>query len=253
MVGVVIPLYLTKFIDNIIENLKETTKDVDAVFCFVNDGKSEIVEHFNKINLPENMHVFHRDTNGGFATANNSGWKHLLNLYPDIDYLGTLNDDTIPHKDWLKEMIKSISVDENIAAVVPNIREFENGVECDSYAVFKYYNDPGNPMQVVEKKVYEDMFTKAMSGCCFIARADILKEVEFFDGRFRNGCEDVDLSLKLLTEGYKIIACAKATITHLAGSSRLTKPTISDDIQFSTDLLSLKWGTNYELYNDEMN
>lgn len=249
MVGIVIPLYLTKFIDAIIENLKETTKKEDVVFCFVNDGKAEIKEHFDKIDLPSNMLVYHRESNGGFATANNSGWKHLLKLYPAIDYLGTLNDDTIPHESWLCEMLKSLESDEKIGAVVPNVREFEYGIEVDSYATFEFVNDSFNPMRPTRRKVDSDTYSKAMSGCCFICKAQVLKQVNFFDSKFMNGCEDVDLSLKLLLEGYKIIACAKATITHLGGSSRLTKPTISEDIAFSTELLQLKWGSNYEFYN----
>lgn len=249
MVGLVVPLYLTKFIDNIIANFKETTEGVDVVICFVNDGKLEIKEHFENIILPDNMIVYHRESNGGFATANNSGWEYLLSLYPNIDFLGTINDDTIPHRGWLKEMIASIKSNDEIGAVVPNVREFINGVEEDGYATFTFYNDIGNPMRVLDKKVLEDKYSRAMSGCCFIAKTECLKEVEFFDGKFMNGCEDVDLSLKFLSEGYKIIASAKATITHLGGSSRMSKATISDDIQYSIDLLSLKWGSNYENYN----
>lgn len=250
MVGIVIPLYLTRFIDNMIDNLKETTKNVDAVFCFVNDGKIEIKNHFKDINLPDNMHVIHRENNGGFATANNSGWEYLLQTYPEIDYLGTLNDDTIPRENWLYEMIESISKDENICAVVPNVREFTSGVEDDSYAVFHYVNDPSNPMRVTHKRVYEDTITKAMSGCCFIAKASCLKDVEFFDSRYLNGCEDVDLALKFLMKNFKIIACANATITHLGGSSRLAKPDIGQNISYSVELLSEKWGKDFEKYNN---
>lgn len=250
MVGLVIPLYLTTFIDSIIENLKETTKDVDVVFCFVNDGKEDIKNHFEGLDLPPNMVVYHREENGGFAKANNSGWKYLLKLYPHIDYLGTLNDDTIPHDGWLKEMITSLEKDETYGAVVPNVREFEYGVEVDSYATFEFLDDPLNPMRPSKKKVEIDTISKAMSGCCFICRAKVLEGLDFFDEKFLNGCEDVDLSLNLLIEGYKIIACGNATITHLGGSSRLTKPSISEDIMFSTDVLALKWTTNYQFYNN---
>lgn len=250
MVGIVVPLYLTKFIDSIIENLKETTKAVKVVFCFVNDGKEEIKKHFEDLQLPENMVVYHKGENEGFAKANNSGWKYLLSLYPDLEYLGTLNDDTIPHEGWLEAMINSIEKDESYGAVVPNVREFENGVEGPSYATFEFLNDPLNPMRATNKQVEVDTLSKAMSGCCFVCRAKVLKAMDFFDEKFLNGCEDVDLSLNLLVEGFKIVASGKATITHLGGSSRLTKPSISEDIMFSTEVLALKWTSNYAYYND---
>lgn len=249
-VGIVIPVYLTKFIGRTIENLSNNPSNIDVVYCIVNDGVSEVKEYLEKIDLPDNMYILNLPTNRCFSGSNNDGWRSLIERYYDIEYLGSLNDDTITYGNWLDEMMKSIEKDTNIAAVAPNVtHKFENGLEYYCHAVFIYGETIDGCMKIVESKISEDKYVKLIGGCCFIARREALEKVGFLDENFKNFCEDVDLSLKFITNGYKMIICGNAIIAHFFGSSRNTRVGHNKDISEAQKYLASKWGNNLSIYN----
>lgn len=69
---------------------------------------------------------------------------------------------------------------------------------------------------VMEKKDYE---SKRLIGFCLAAKKDLLKELDYFDERYKYGtCEDSDLNMKVLITGKKIILDASTFVEH-GGSS----------------------------------
>lgn len=251
-VGIVIPVYLSKFIGATIEGLSINTSQTKVVYCIVNDGSEEVKEYLKYVDLPENMYVLNLPENRCYAGSNNAGWKSLLEKYPDIEYLGSLNDDTICLNSWLDEMMDTIEKDINIAAVAPNVLGATDDNNLYYYhATFAYGAGLGCDMVVTKAKIDEDEYVKLIGGCCFITRREALERVDFLDETYKNFCEDVDLSLKFITSGYKMAISAKAYIVHYFGPSRTTRKDHDDDIVAARKYLRSKWGQELSVYNDK--
>lgn len=249
-VGIVIPVYLTKFIEATIDRLSTNLQKTDVVYCIVNDGVEEVREYLEVIDLAENMYVLNLPKNKCYAGSNNAGWKSLMEKYPDLEFLGSLNDDTICFNSWLDDMIDTIYKDKEIAAVAPNVLGVgEDNTFYYYHATFDYGKGLASDMVVTKAKIDEDEYVKLIGGCCFVTRRKALEAVDFLDETFRNFCEDVDLSLKFITSGYKMAICSKAYIAHCFGPSRTTRKNHDDDIIEARRYLRSKWGNDLSKYN----
>lgn len=247
-IGIVIPVYLTQFIGGTINRLASNPVSQQAVYCIVNDGMEDVRQYLKDVELPENMYVLDLPTNRCYSGSNNAGWKSLIEKYPNIEYLGSLNDDTICYNDWLGEMMKTIQKDENIAAVAPNVLQVGDDNQLYyCHAVFEYGVD--RDMVITKPKIDEDEYVNLIGGCCFISRRDALEKVNFLDETFKNFCEDVDLSLKFITSGYKMAICANSYIAHYFGPSRTTRSDHDKDIVEARRYLRSKWGEDLSVYN----
>lgn len=246
--GVVIPIYLTRFIAATVECIKNTTNKDEAVFCIVNDGVEEVKNYLETLTFPDNVYVLNLPENRCFAGSNNAGFKSLMEKYPELEYLGSINDDTLQKPGWLSAMIKTLDNHPEVALTVPQlIAEDINGNEFYTCAIFTY--GPGCQMLCDIHQVFEDSYTNLIGGCCFLCRKAPFIEVDFLDEGYKNGAEDVDLSLKFITQGYKMMVCADAGIMHFGGCSRSTRPNIGIEISQSIDLLHNKWGYDLTKYN----
>lgn len=247
--GVVIPVYMTDFIADTINYLKDTTNPEEHVFCIVNDGVPKVKEYLSTLSIPDNMYVLNLPKNLCFAGSNNAGFRLLLEKHPNLEFLGSLNDDTIPKENWLEELITTINRDKNIAAVAPQLKALtpHTGEEFHSASVFTY--GPHCSMLCPKSFVDEDTYVNLFGGCCFLCRTEAFKEVHFFDEEFQNGAEDLDLCLKFLTLGYKLMVSSKSHVVHFGGKSRLTRPEQNAEICHSVDLLFRKWGHDLTKFN----
>jgi GT2 family glycosyltransferase len=54
----------------------------------------------------------------------------------------------------------------------------------------------------------------AVTAACMMIRRDLFLEVGGFDESFKNGCEDVDLCLRLRKEGYRHVVANESVIWH---------------------------------------
>ena len=245
-IGIVIPVYQKKYIRNLVKQIFKTVSRKDFCICIVNDGNSAVKEYLAKYNWPVNIEILNLSKNGGFAAANNLGWKFLSKKYPTINYLGTLNDDTIPHKNWLDNIVIALENNPNIAMAAP-IQVIRNGWfgQKQEYAVFRLGN-ANLPWVPKLDEITKDTFVPAVSGFCFVANKKALEVVEYFDEIFMNSGEDLDLCLKMITNGWHIIVCKDSRVFHYGGSSRyLSNAKISGYEKIITE----RWGFDLSCYN----
>ena len=182
----------------------------------------KIKEEFPKLIMIENQ------TNMGFTGGNNEGMRFALAGGADLVML--LNNDTIVHSDLVKNLLEPLDHD-NVGGVVPKIY-FEKGYEFHKnrykdqergkaiwYAGGKmdWENLIGENIGVDE--VDHGQFnvrteTELATGCCFLIRSDVLKNVGMFDDRYFLYYEDADLSERIKKAGYKILYEPKAILWH---------------------------------------
>lgn len=207
---------------------------IDVSLIVVNNDKST---HFEKKDFPSKhiIKIINNIVNSGFTGGNNVGIKEALAF--DVDYILLLNNDTIVHKNFLKELIGILDSDEKIGVVAPKIY-FAKGHEFhkDRYTqeelghVFWYAGGITDWENVLGKhrgvdavdigqydKIEETDFA---SGCCFLMRSTLVEQIGFFDQRYFLYYEDSDFNQRVKKKGYKIMYVPKSVIWHKnAGST----------------------------------
>ena len=100
-----------------------------------------------------------------------------------------------------------------------------------------------------KSKISNDTYVSVLSGFCFLARVEILKEINFFDEKYKNSCEDVDICLKIRQKKYDLMVIANTFVTHYQGKSRFKKYKLNTNVKESRKILIQKWGKSLDRYN----
>jgi GT2 family glycosyltransferase len=175
------------------------------------------------------FHVVTNKKNRGFAAACNNGAEVSKGKY-----LVFLNNDTEPQPGWLSGLTKVMEKDESIAAagsklLFPNGTIQHAGVAIvknlitDSFPGFThiYYEQPGTLEEANRKKIYQ-----VLSAACLMVREEKFREVGGFDEGYWNGCEDIDLCLKIGEKGGKLVYVPGSVVIHHefgSGTERFSK------------------------------
>lgn len=238
-VGLVIPVYKTDFVIDCITSLKAADEFEKLIVCIVNDGQESVREYLKDKTFPENVYVNHLPENVQFAAANNAGWDFILKKFPDIQFLASLNDDTIVRKNWLSSLLNVLDAHRDIGMIAPVMEspaEDGGSIACQSFKL----NRSNKPI-ALDGYVEGVKYVTALSGFCFVVQAKLLKDIGFLDPLYRNSCEDIDLCIKVQNAGYRIALVDDSRVLHLEESSRFDEGT-----QTSTGRarrrLRLKWG-----------
>lgn len=135
----------------------------DFEILVTNDGSTDNTKQFLEQIQSKNskIKVFHHDRSKGPATARNTALKHASGKYCVI-----LDDDCIPTKEWLKNLIQPFAEDEKIGVT----------------SSFSYWG-----------------------GTSTAYRMDLFQRIGFFDESFpMNYREDTDTIFKILDLGYSV-------------------------------------------------
>ncbi len=246
--GIIIPTIQTKYLDKCLRSIQDSGLPDGTVICVVNDGNISLHDKIEHICSPFSfVNVLHLEHNHGFAGANNAGWKYLIEKFSTIKYLGTLNDDTIPRGGWLDAMVLALKTYPKTAMSAP-IQELKQGLfgRRKDYALFQLGN-VDRPWINIKSKIDSDFFVPAVAGFCLLARREAMEEVEYFDEAYVNSGEDLDLCLKIVSKGWRIVVCKDSRVFHYAGKSRYMKGAkINPD---SCKLLANRWGYDLQRFN----
>lgn len=250
MLGLVVPVFQRKFIRRCIASLAVTTGDMKLRVCIVNDGRDELRGWLEACDFPDFVEILHLERNRGFAGANNAGWRHLMAKYPDIRFLGSLNDDTELFDDCLQALVRGIEAHPTcgLAGSIQYVpRGWLGRPECLS--LWRLGSATGQTMELIANVVRTDCQAAVLAGHCFAGRREVLQDVGLFDEEYINSCDDVDLSLAVRARGWDLYVIAGAGLTHFAGKSRYLKAA-SSKIHGAQPRLISKWGDNLAIYND---
>lgn len=174
------------------------------------------------------------DSNLGFAAGNNVGINYAL--YHKADYVVVLNNDTRLDPNLINRLFDKAEKNTDGAAFSPKIY-FERGFEFHKERYKKeefgkviwsaggsidWANIFGVNRGVDE--VDKGQFDKQVNvdfatGACVMYRASALKKTGVFDEKYFMYFEDVDLSVRLLRAGYKIVYVPDAVLWHKVAQS----------------------------------
>jgi GT2 family glycosyltransferase len=210
-----------KCVDSIVRN----TKNLDYEIIVVDNGSEEQIFRYKDIKILRNK------TNLGFSGGNNSARK-----FTNGEYILFLNSDTEVYKDTLKETVKYMDRYSDIGALTCKTVLSNGGLDRDARRSFptpwvalthfsgldrlfpkskifaRYWYGYKSPDEIQE--------IDALQGAYFLTRKKILDEVAWFSEDYFLDGEDIDLSFKIKSAGYKIIYYPKVSILHIKKASK---------------------------------
>ena len=175
------------------------------------DGSLEFVqENFLEVKIlvqPENI---------GFSAANNVALKSVR-----TEYVALLNNDAVPHRDWLKNLVDALERDPQAGFCASKMLFYDYpGIidrAGDVYTTAATSLLRGRGAPDGEFNVRERVFGACAGAALY--RTRMFDEIGLFDEDFFLVYEDVDLSFRAQLRGYKCLYVPEAIVYHHAGRS----------------------------------
>jgi len=153
-------------------------------------------------------------TNLGFAAGINVGLRAALQA--GAEYLLVLNNDVTVHPRLVESLISAVDV--SVGGVAPLIYTMEDprriwsaGFRRHPILLTMYGGARGN----IDKGEYREPFAvDYVLGCAVLLPARILDRVGLFDESFFFYYEDLDLSIRIRAQGYRLIVAPQAIVWH---------------------------------------
>ncbi len=166
------------------------------------------------------VHTVDNDYNAGVAGGRNIGFSYAEKSF-DYKYLLILDNDTTVALDSLKLMVKTLETDPHIGVVSPKIYLMDEEKILDqaggSIVNFFTGSTAKRGFGEFDKGQYDTTQTQQClpSGACSLSRRDVMQKCSGLDEIFNPyGFEDLDYSLRVKREGYRVAYEPKAIIYH---------------------------------------
>lgn len=188
------------------------------------DGSLEKIEEFlNHIRQKRlNIKVFRLTKNLGFAGGNNVAY---LARNSESKYVVLLNNDAIPYRDSMRQLVSAMESDKSLGAAQGVILDYTGqtidnaGGYCDEF-LFPYH--------ILEEEPYSsaktERFVSYANGAYAIYRVNAIKSSQnerhaMFNNRFFIYYEDTMLGLQIWNSGYKVKSFPFLAGRHKVGST----------------------------------
>lgn len=200
--------YTKKCIESIRKNTKKGEYEIVIVDNCSSDGTREWLEKQNDMVLILN------EENMGFPKGCNQGIEASSG-----DNILLLNNDVIVTHNWLDNMIKCLYSSKDIGAVGPvsNSVSYYQQITT-SYSNLKELEEFAKEYNVSDSSKWENRLK--LVGFCMLIKKKVLDKVGLLDEIFTPGnFEDDDLSLRIVSAGYKLVLCNDTFIHHYGSKS----------------------------------
>lgn len=216
---VIIPNYNgKKFLEECLKALSNQSYTAYEVI-FVDNASEDGSVQFIEDNYPD-IEIIKNNKNTGFSYAVNQGIRKARG-----EYIVLLNNDTVPNKDWLEELIKCIKKDEKLFSVCSKMIQYNDPQKIDDagdeYNVLGWAWKRGDGEAVDRYNITKEVFSSCAGAAVY--RKKILDEIGGFDESFFAYMEDVDISYRAKIFGYKNKYCAEAGILHVGSGTSGSK------------------------------
>lgn len=206
-------------IEECISSILQYTDDLDfTLYISDNDSKDRTVEivkeKFPQVVLLEN------NRNGGFGDGHNKVLEKI-----DSEFHVVINPDIILKTNTIERLVEYLKANENVAMVTPKILN-EDGSEQYlpkrnpkfSYVIlskFKPFRHYRRIYTRQDEQISEATKVEFCTGCFFVIRTEVMKQLGGFDSRYYMYFEDADLSREVRNLGYDVIFYPMVTAIHM--------------------------------------
>ena len=196
------------------------------------DNNSTNENEIDKLKVLENMKiaVIKAERNGGYDYGNNLGIKYLESLGEIYDYYIISNPDIDISEKALNHSLEVIDNDEDIGVIAPRMFNKDNKpTRRSSWKIRTFWLDIIHSTRFLEllfykklrngeylEKEYENeiLEVEAISGAFFIIRAELLKQIGYFDENVFLFYEEDILAYKVKQSGYNIVSLNSEKFIH---------------------------------------
>ncbi|MBI3576843.1 glycosyltransferase family 2 protein [Candidatus Gottesmanbacteria bacterium] len=179
-----------------------------------NEGE-RLISEFGKM-----VKIILQPVNIGYAEGMNIAYRRAIG-----DYIMLLNNDMEFTSDWLLPLVRILQKNPFVGACQPKIKDVKNKNIFEYAAAaggfidfFGYPFARGRVFSKVEIDTgqYENQIKICWAGVLLIRRS-ILKKIGLFDPIYFNYAEDVDLCLRIYSQGYLIVYIPNSIVYHFGG------------------------------------
>jgi GT2 family glycosyltransferase len=195
---------------------RQTFRDFEVVVVD-NSGSGLAGEFADRVRMIRN------ERNLGFGAAINQGYRSST-----APYIAALNDDAVAHPDWLRLLVNCAEKNLDAGMFASEVRMAGTGL-LDSAGMLiapdgsSKQRGHGEPPEKYRKET-EALFP---SGSAALYRSKMLDKIGAFDESFFLYCEDTDLGLRALWDGWRCLYVPGARVehrySHSAGKASLLK------------------------------
>jgi len=194
------------------------------------DGTAEYLQ-----SLHEPHRVFINDERKGFAANNNFAASQAKGKY-----LCLLNNDVFVEGDWLLPMLELLRADENVG-MVGNVQKLDRNGRYDHMGVV--FSPQGSPRHYGQGYFHrpfkgETREWSAITAACCVCRKETFDQLNGFDEIYLNGCEDIDLCLRMSKLNLRHYVVHDSVVRHVKGATHGRK--LRNDR--NTRILLERWG-----------
>ena len=188
---------------------------LDYEVLVIDDASKDGTVEFLK-GLGERYRVFLNEENQGFAKNNNRGAREARG-----EYLCFLNNDVFVQGDWLRPMLRVFDEKDDVG-IVGNVQKLAGSRRYDHMGVV--FSPQGKPRHYGQGFFHRPFkrqvrqWSAVTAACCLANRAKFL-EIGGFDEIFLNGCEDIDLCLRMSEAGLVHYVVHDSVVEHVKCSS----------------------------------
>ncbi len=206
-----------KWLPGCLDALKrQSTQDFEIIV--VDNGSSDDSVSFIKNNYPD-VKVIPLAKNFGFSVAVNEGIKAASGKY-----IVLLNNDTLPDKDWLLNLVRVIenSTDKvgSLASLMVNMDDPEITDDAGDFLDWQglaYKRGHGDPVSQWTRN--EQVFSACAGAVLF--RREFFERTGVFDEKFGSYLEDIDLGLRGNLLGFSCMFVPTARVLHKSHGSAI--------------------------------
>jgi GT2 family glycosyltransferase len=181
----------------------------------IDDASVDGTTHFIE-SLASTYRVFFNQQNKGFAKNNN-----FLARKAKGEYLCLLNSDAYVQGNWLFPMLDVFKLNPNIG-FVGNVQRLYGHILYDHAGVV--FGPQGNPRHygqgfLVKPGGQGARRWSAVTAACVVVKKETFLHFDGFDEVFVNGCEDVELCIRMSRKGLQHFVAHDSVIEHVKGAS----------------------------------
>jgi len=214
-VTVIIPNYNgKKFLKPCLDSLEQQTiKNFEVIV--VDNGSIDDSVTYIKNYFPL-VQVIPLDQNYGFSRAVNEGIKASITPYVIL-----LNNDTVVHQHFVKEMVEAIEKSPKIFSVSSKMLQMHNSDLIDNaggfYTLIGWDANRGVGRRAADFQKPYNVFSAC--GGAAIYRRETFQQIGYFDETFFAYLEDVDIGYRAKIHGYKNRFTPKAMVYHVGSGT----------------------------------
>jgi hypothetical protein len=171
------------------------------------------------------VRVIEMGRNAGFAAANNVGIREGRG-----DVLLLLNSDTLVPPGAIDALSGKLAATPSAAIAGPRLVDGEGHPELSFGRMISPFNELRQKRRAadwIERETAREQFVDWVSGACLLVYRADAERAGLLDERFFLYTEDVDFCHAVRSLGRKVLFTPVATITHLRGRSRSSRPAAS--------------------------